>query len=99
MMHREESDLIILVKLHNAGPEKRPAREIEGSPSLFDDELLQFILSINLGWPAQIYDRQCNGKVWRDDLRRLSINYGECCSQGFVASHDLDADAPERFPG
>jgi len=49
VMHREESDLLVVGKLQHARSQQRTSGQVERPPSLFNDQPLNLSLSLNPG--------------------------------------------------
>ncbi len=96
VMHREQQGVLVVIEAEQAGPQQRPAREVERRRRFRIRDPRRLLLAGGFVEPAQVRDRQRHVELGEDDLLRLPVDVPERRPEDLVAAHDLVDAAGER---
>ena len=96
MVHRELKQVVVRREPEEPGPEDRPLREIERSPSLLDQQGLYRGETLVLGTKIDIENWQPKRRMRRNGLARLPVHRHEGHPQRLVTLEQLAEAVLER---
>src|SRR5262245_42288894 len=103
MMHGEHQDVSSSVHLYQANADKRPRLEIEAAPGLLLAQTIHFTLAVRRWQPPQVRDRDTQGLVACDHMKRRATDLRKARAQNVMTTNDFiegtfkDADLQRTF--